>query len=162
MRVESPSCLFPSPSKTVASQKLSLTPPHRANRHLDGGQTPIFTVIMTLVPIFADSRPEQSLVFCEGGENTKDDGDAGIELDAHEAVRDRVGDVLEVHSFAFDQNTDGNHRVEGLGGHRCDHYRRRIGRGGGGRSGCCGARGERRAEGESTEKVCCRCPRLDS
>jgi hypothetical protein len=66
--------------------------------------------------------PNQSLVFRESGENTKDDGDAGIELNAHEAVGDGIGDVLEVHGFAFDQDADGDHRVEGLGWHRCDHY----------------------------------------
>lgn len=72
-------------------------------------------MVITLVLNFADPGPNQSLVFCEGGENAKDDGNAGIRLNAHEAVGHGVRYVLEVHDsgFAFDQNTDGDHRVKG-------------------------------------------------
>ena len=119
---------------------------------------------MTFVPIFSDPCSDQSLVFCEGGENSKDDGNAGIELNAHEAVRDGVGYILEVHGFAFDQNADGDHHIKGLGGHRFDHCRRGVGRGRGrgGRSRCGSTGGERGTEGESAEKVCRRRARLDS
>ena len=69
---------------------------------------------MTFVPTFTDSGSDQGLAFCEDGENSKDDGNAGVQLNAHEAVGDGVRYVLEVHGFAFDQNADGDHRVEGL------------------------------------------------
>jgi len=98
----------------VPSLELSFTPPPRTNRHLDGGETPILTVIMTLIWGPANSGPNQSLVLIEGSENAKDDRDTSIELDAHEAVGDSVGDVLKMHGVAFDQDTDGDHCVEGL------------------------------------------------
>jgi hypothetical protein len=124
----------------VASLEPSFTPLPRTHRHLDGGETPIFTVVMTFVPALANSGPKQSLIFREGSENAKDDRDAGIELDAHDAVGDSVGDVLEMHGFAFDQDTDCDHCVEGLGGHRRDHCGWRVGPrvGDGGRGRCGG------------------------
>ena len=124
----------------IASLELSFTPLPRTHRHLHGGETPILTMVVPFVPAFADSGPKQSLIFRESSENAKDDRDASIELDAHEAVGDSVGDVLEVHGLAFDQDTDGDYCVEGLRGHRCDHcgwgVGPRVGDGGrGGRGG---------------------------
>ena len=152
-----------SPSK-VTLLELSFAPPPRADRHLDGGQTPVLAVIVALVITAADSCSDQSLPFVERGENPKDDGDAGVELDTHEAVRDGIRDVFEVHCFAFDQNADCDHRIEGLGRHRRDHRGRGIGRGrgGGGGSGSGGTRRKRRTKGEPAEKICRRRARLDS
>ena len=126
---------FPLHRTVVTSLELSFTPPPRIHRHLNCCQTPILAVIVTFL-VLADSGPNQSLVFREGGENAKDDRDAGVELDAHKTVGDGFGDVLKVHGFTFDQNADGDYRVEGLGGNFCDHRRWRVGGSGGG---CCGA-----------------------
>lgn len=49
----------------------------------------------------------------QAGEHAEDDGDAAVELDAHEAVRDRVADVFKVHRRALDEHADRNHRVKG-------------------------------------------------
>ena len=143
----------------VISLKLSFTPPPRIHRHLYGGHTPVLAVIMPFVFTFANSSPNQSLVFREGREDAEDDGDAGVELDAHKAVGDGVRDVLKVHGFAFDQDADGDHCIEWLREH-CRGYRGGIG------SGCCSTRRKgRRTKVESGEKVCHVCPRsarLDS
>ena len=106
---------------SIISLELSFTPLPRINRHLYRGQTPILTVIMTFVLTLSNSGPDQSLILLESGENAKDDGNASIELDAHEAVGDGFGDELKVHRFAFDQDADCDHRVEGLRGNRCDY-----------------------------------------
>lgn len=53
------------------------------------------------------------LLIVEDGEDAEDDGDARVEPHAHEAVGDGVGDVLEVHRLALDEDADGNDGVEG-------------------------------------------------
>lgn len=58
----------------------------------------------------------EGLVLGEDGEDAEDDGDARVEGDAHEAVGDAVGDVLEVHRLALDQHADGDDGVEGAAG----------------------------------------------
>lgn len=65
---------------------------------LDSRQTPVLAVVVTAV----EAGTRLSLFIVEHGQDAENDGDAGIELDAHEAVRHGVGDVLEVHSFALD------------------------------------------------------------
>ena len=56
----------------------------------------------------------QGLFFIEGSEHPEYDGHAGVELHAHERLRDALTDVLEVHGRAFDEHPDRNHGVEGL------------------------------------------------
>lgn len=56
------------------------------------------------------------LVVVEDGQDAKDDGDTGVELDAHEAVGDGVGNVLEVHGLALDEDADGDDGVKGSSG----------------------------------------------
>lgn len=53
------------------------------------------------------------LVLSQHGEDTKDDGDTRVQRDTHQALRDTVGDVLEVHRLALDEHADGDYRVEG-------------------------------------------------
>ena len=77
-----------------------------------------------VMPLAVDARAGLGLILIEDGEDAKDDGDVGVELDAHEAVDGGVGNVLEVHGLALDEHTDGDDGVEGAA------------RAGG--SGCCG------------------------
>lgn len=69
------------------------------------------------------------LVLVEDGQHTEDDRDAGVELDAHEAVRNAVGDVLEVHSLALDEHTNGDDGVENGGAGVGGGERSEVGRG---------------------------------
>jgi hypothetical protein len=69
-------------------------------------------MVVSFIAGTSNARALQSLLFREGSENTKDDRHASGELYLHERLRDAFADVLEVHSFAFDENTDRDHRVE--------------------------------------------------
>ena len=55
----------------------------------------------------------QSLFFRERSEDSKYDWYAGVQLNAHERVRDAFADILEVHGRPLDEDSDCNHRVEG-------------------------------------------------
>lgn len=77
-------------------------------------------MVVVLVDVLrANAGPLKSLLVGEAGEDAKDDGDPGIESDPHEGVGDRVGDVLEVHGGALDEDADRDEdvvRLRGAGG----------------------------------------------
>lgn len=54
------------------------------------------------------------LLVAEDGQDAKDDGDARVEADAHEALGDGVGNILKVHRLALDEDADGDDGVKGL------------------------------------------------
>ena len=60
-----------------------------------------------------DARPRLGLLLIQDGQQAEDQRHARVELDAHQAVRDRLGDVLEVHGLALDEHADGDDGVEG-------------------------------------------------
>ena len=74
---------------------------------------PVFTVIVAL-PCLVDPRSLQPLLLVQERKQAEDNGTSGIELHFHQAMADRVRNVLEVHSAALDQSTDSNNRVEWL------------------------------------------------
>lgn len=89
---------------------IALAPAPPLDTHLHGGQAPVLAVV---VGAARDAGAGLGLVLGEDGEDAEDDGDARVELHPHEAVRDRVGDVLEVHGLALDEDADGDEGVEG-------------------------------------------------
>lgn len=61
----------------------------------------------------ANARAGLCLLVVEHGQDAKDDGDADVELDAHEALGGGVGNVLKVHGLALDEHADGDDGVKG-------------------------------------------------
>ena len=80
---------------------------------LNSSQAPVLAMI---VATGRDAGASLCLLVVEDSEDTEDDGDAGVELDAHQAVGDGVRDVLEVHGLALDEDTDGDYGVKGTVG----------------------------------------------
>lgn len=71
------------------------------------------------------------LVVAEDRQDAEDDGDAEVELRAHQAVGYGVGDVLEVHRLALDQDADGDDSVKGGRSRSCGGEGRQVCRRGG-------------------------------
>lgn len=90
-----------------------------------------------------DAGAGLGLVLAEDGEDAEDDGDARVELDAHEAVGDAVGDVLKVHGLALDEDANRDDGVKGGG----------RGRGGAGRGGGGGVGEGGQVRGRGAEEV---------
>lgn len=65
-------------------------------------------------------RARLSLLVIEHGQDAEDDRDAEVQTNAHQALGDGVGDVLEVHGLALDQHADGDYGVEGPRGRVVD------------------------------------------
>lgn len=65
-----------------------------------------------VVAVGRDAGASLGLLVVEDGQDAKDDGDARVELNAHEAMRDSIRNVLKVHGLALDQNANGNNGVE--------------------------------------------------
>lgn len=86
-----------------------------------------------------DTRPGLCLLLSQHRQQAENKRDAGVELDAHEALRHGIRDILEVHRLALDEDANGNEGVEGG-----------CGSGGRGGRGCCSGeqvgRGRRGAE----------------
>ena len=78
--------------------------------HLHSSKTPILTVVMAS---FNNASPRLSLLVIQDGKNTKDDGDTGVERNAHQPVGYALGNILEMHRLAFDQDANRNNRIEG-------------------------------------------------
>ena len=91
---------------------LSLGPLASLRSHLHCGQRPVLSVVccqyevrMTrrsrlTVPFIlspSDTRTLQRLVIGQSGQNTENDRRSGIQLDAHQSVRNSVANVLKVH-----------------------------------------------------------------
>jgi hypothetical protein len=60
----------------------------------------------------AQSRSVQSLVIVQARQDAKDDGDAGVQLDPHESVRDGICNVFKVHRGSLDEHADTDNGVE--------------------------------------------------
>lgn len=71
---------------------------------------------MPLVFSAADTGPDQGLLVVQDGQDAKDDGCAGLELDIHQALGDGLADVLKVHGGTLDEAADGDDGVKGGGG----------------------------------------------
>jgi len=91
--------------------------------HLDGREPPVLAVVVATVD---EARARHPLLLGQDGQNAKDDGHAGVELHAHQPLRDGVGDVLEVHRLALDQHADGDDGVERARGLRRGGQRRQV------------------------------------
>jgi hypothetical protein len=52
---------------------------------------------MSLVTLPSNTGPLQCLIFRQASQNTEDDWCSSIQLNPHQAVRDCVANVLEVH-----------------------------------------------------------------
>jgi hypothetical protein len=92
--------------------EISFAPSSYPRRHLYRGRAPVLAMVMSLSGTTSDPRTLQRLFLREGSEDAKDDGHTGVELYAHERLRDAFANVLEVHSCAFDEHPNRNHRVE--------------------------------------------------
>jgi len=62
---------------------------------------------MPLLLPLSHPRPLKRLVIRQSRQHPKHHRDARIQLDPHQAMRDGIGDVLEVHGRAFDQDAYG-------------------------------------------------------
>lgn len=80
-----------------------------------------------VVPLAVDAGARLGLLVVQDGEDAEDDGDVCVELDTHEAVDSRVGDVLEVHRLALDEDADGDYGVKGAGPGGCRGEARQVG-----------------------------------
>lgn len=83
--------------------------------HLNSSKTPVLTMVMASRD---EAGPRLRLLLGEHGKDTENDGHARVERHAHQALRHRVGNVLEVHRLALDQHANGDQGVEGACRHR--------------------------------------------
>ena len=88
----------------------SPAPPFKAQLHRC--RPPIFAVTMTAI---FHTGTRHCLFFAEYRQQPKHDGNAAVELHAHQSVRCCIGNVLEVHRFPFDQHPDGDHGIKWRG-----------------------------------------------
>jgi len=114
-----------SPTHFTHLVHLATSPGLPLDTHLDGGETPVLTVVVA--PLF-QAGPRPRLLLAQDRQDAEDDGDARVQGDAHQALRHAVSDVLEVHGLALDQHPDGDQGVEGAGraGGRRRRQRRQI------------------------------------
>ena len=70
------------------------------------------TLTVTLLLSSTHTRALQRLIIGQSGQDAEDHRRTGIQLDAHQAVRNSVADVLKVHSRALDEASDGDDSVE--------------------------------------------------
>lgn len=93
---------------------------------------------MSLGLLASDAGALERLVVRQTREHTKDDGRSSVELDAHEAMADSIGNVLKVHGRALDEDANGDDGVEFTrcrsgfgcrvrGGGRAVHEREEVG-----------------------------------
>ena len=68
------------------------------------------------MPPFHQPRPRLPLLLIQHRQQPENHRDARIQLHAHQTVRGSVGNVFEVHGFAFYEDADGDDGVEGGGG----------------------------------------------
>jgi len=72
---------------------------------------PVFAVIMHLP--FHQPSPLKSLLLCQKRQQSKNNRDVLVQLQPHERMTDRIRDVLEMHSAAFNQDSNGDDRIKG-------------------------------------------------
>lgn len=58
--------------------------------------------------------PRHPLLLGQHGQQPKDDRYARVQLHAHETMRDRIGDIFEMHGLTFDEYSDCDDRIERL------------------------------------------------
>lgn len=109
-----PSLTVLSPLNSISLQ-LSLSPSGAFHAQLDSGETPVLAMVVTPA---REPGARLGLLVSEDGQDAENDGHAEVEADAHQALGDGVGDVLEVHGLALDQHADGDDGVEGARGRR--------------------------------------------
>lgn len=107
--------LPPSLSPTGILLHLSLSPSGALHAQLDSSEAPVLAMVVAAA---REPGAGLGLLVIEHGQDAEDDGHAEVEADAHEALGDGVGDVLEVHGLALDQHADGDDGVEGPRGRR--------------------------------------------
>ena len=66
-----------------------------------------------VVAVLSETSAGLSLLVVQHSEYAEYHGDPAVEANAHESLGDCVGDVLEVHGLALDQNADGDHGIKG-------------------------------------------------
>lgn len=95
------------------SQNLAIRPFPFPDAQFNSGQPPILAMIMPRITLLlTHTRSRLRLLFIQDRQQAKDQGDAGIQLHAHQPVRDSLGDVLEVHGLALDEDADGDQGIE--------------------------------------------------
>jgi hypothetical protein len=72
-------------------------------RHVDGRLRPLNPVVVLAL---AEARAREGLRLREALEHPEDDGLSLLEVEAHEALRDGLRDVLKVHRLALDEAAD--------------------------------------------------------
>lgn len=102
-----------SKQNTRRSVHLARSPFSPLHAQLHRRQPPILTMVVAAT---RHARPGLRLLLVEHRQQAEDQRDAGVELDAHQAVGDGLGDVFKVHRLALDQDADGDDGVEGAGG----------------------------------------------
>lgn len=81
-------------------------------RHFHCRQSPILSVIVTLVLPSTNARTLQRLVVGEGRQNAKNHWNASVQLNPHEGMRNTVTNILKVHGGTLDENTDRDDCIE--------------------------------------------------
>lgn len=90
--------------------QLPLSPSRAFHAQFDSSEAPVLAVVVAAA---REPRARLGLLVIEHGQDAENDGHAEVEADAHQALRDGVRDVLEVHGLALDQHADGDDGVEG-------------------------------------------------
>lgn len=75
--------------------------------------SPVLAVVMA---VLRQPRALPRLLLIQDRQQAKDDGNAKVELDAHQAARDGFGNVFKVDGVALDQDANGEDGVEGASG----------------------------------------------
>lgn len=68
------------------------------------------------LPVHAQSSPREGLLLTQRRQNPKHDRRPRIKLDPHQAICDRLGDILKMHGLAFNQDADCYYRIRALVG----------------------------------------------
>lgn len=109
-------CILIPPSPSLRNRARSPLPSLDPEFH--GSGAPVLPVVVALsltAGATTDAGPREGLVLIQDGQQTEDERHAVVELDAHETMRDGLGNVLEVHGLALDQDADGDEGIEGCG-----------------------------------------------
>lgn len=95
---------------------LAIRPLLSLDAHLDGCLAPVLAVVVALAVGAAHASTSLGLFLGQDGQDAEYDGHARVELHAHEALGDGIGNVLKVHGLALDEDPDRDDGVEGAGG----------------------------------------------
>ena len=92
----------------------SPAPPFEAQLHRC--RPPILAVTVTAI---FHTGTRHCLFLAEYRQQPKYDGDAAVQLDAHQSVRRCIGNILKVHRLPFDKHSDGDDGIKGRGQYFC-------------------------------------------